>query len=214
MIAFSINDFKVAAKDSVIIDTRTPAQFTAGFIPDSIFIGLGPAFEEWVTTFVRKDRSILLVASEEYVEQSLNRLKEAGYDKVKGWLSGGFDAWKEAGEKFDMILDVEADELAMDIPFDPNLVVIDVRTHSEFAEGHVKDATNIPLAEMADLAQIASIDEDQNVYINCAGGYRSVIAASLLKKEGYHNIRNIVGGWLKISEEKNIPIEKDISKLN
>ena len=119
-----------------------------------------------------------------------------------------------AGEKNDIIIDIEADELAMDIPFDHKLLVLDVRNPNEFNEGHVKDATNLPLQEMTDVAQIASLEEDQNIYVHCQGGYRSVIAASLLKRQGYHNLRNITGGWSSIQEQKNIEVEKEVSVLN
>jgi hydroxyacylglutathione hydrolase len=133
---------------------------------------------------------------------------------VEGYLEGGFEAWKKGGEKIDLIINVEADELAMDIPFDENLTVLDVRKFNEFAEGHVKGAINIPLDEMVDVAQIAQLEEDQNIYVHCASGYRSVIASSLLKRQGYHNLRNVVGGYEKIKEQKNIATEKEANVLN
>jgi hydroxyacylglutathione hydrolase len=100
------------------------------------------------------------------------------------------------------------------MPFDDNLVVVDVRRPTEFADGHVKDAINLPLNEMMDPASMSILEEDQNIYVHCAGGYRSVIGASLLKRQGIHNLRNIVGGWNKIKEEKRIPTEKEKSVLN
>jgi rhodanese-related sulfurtransferase len=109
---------------------------------------------------------------------------------------------------------VEADELAMDIPFDEHLVVVDVRKPGEFAEGHVKDALNIPLDSMKDPANMAVLEEDQNIYVHCAGGTRSVIGASLLKRQGIHNLRNVVGGWKKIKEQAKIETEKEGSVLN
>jgi rhodanese-related sulfurtransferase len=122
--------------------------------------------------------------------------------------------WVAAGEPIDLIIDVEADELAMDIPFDENLVVLDVRKPAEFADGHVKDARNIPLDELIDPAAMAQIEDEQNVYVHCAGGYRSVIAASLLKRQGIHNLRNVVGGWARIKEQENIETVKENSVLN
>ena len=113
-----------------------------------------------------------------------------------------------------MIIDVEADELMMDIPHDANLRVIDVRRETEFADGHLKDALNIPLNEMTDPASIAVLDDKQNLYVHCAGGYRSVIASSLLKREGYHNLRNVIGGWGKIKEQEKVEIVKEKSVLN
>ena len=113
-----------------------------------------------------------------------------------------------------MIIDIEADELAMDIPFDPNLLVLDVRKPTEFADGHVKNAMNIPLDEMNDPAVISEFEEEQNIYVHCAGGYRSVIASSLLKRQGIHNLRNVLGGWGKIKEQKKIEQEKEKNVLN
>ncbi|HZH35974.1 MAG TPA: rhodanese-like domain-containing protein, partial [Flavisolibacter sp.] len=84
----------------------------------------------------------------------------------------------------------------------------------EFADGHVKDALNIPLSEMTDPVSMSNLEEEQNLYVHCAGGYRSVIAASLLKRQGIHNMRNVTGGWEKIKEEKRIKTEKEKSVLN
>ena len=131
-----------------------------------------------------------------------------------GYLQGSFEAWQAAGEKVDLIINIEADELAMDLPHDPNLVVVDVRREAEYADGHVKGAQNIPLNEMTDVVTIANFEDNQNLYIHCAGGYRSVIASSLIKRQGVHNLRNVLGGWGKIKEEKNIITEKDASVLN
>jgi hydroxyacylglutathione hydrolase len=103
----------------------------------------------------------------------------------------------------------------MDIPFDPNLRIIDVRRETEFAEGHVKGAINMPLDEMADIVKFeASFSEHHNLYIHCNTGYRSVIAISLTKQQGIHNLRNVTGGWQKIKEIPVIKIVKDTSVLN
>ncbi|MGZ5134242.1 MAG: rhodanese-like domain-containing protein, partial [Flavitalea sp.] len=142
------------------------------------------------------------------------RLARVGFSRMIGYLEGGFDAWRKAREPIDMIIDIEPDELAMDIPFDDRLVVIDVRREPEFADGHVRGAINIPLDEMTDPASMANIEDDHNVYVHCAGGYRSVIAASLLKRQGIHNLRNVLGGWDKIKEQQKIAIDKEKSVLN
>ena len=131
-----------------------------------------------------------------------------------GYLEGGFKAWQDAGEEVDMIIDVEADELAMDLPFDDKIVVLDVRREAEFADGHVKDAVHMPLSEMNDVTTMATLEEDQNIYVHCAGGYRSVIASSLLKRQGIHNLRNVLGGYGKIKEQEKIEIVKEKSVLN
>jgi rhodanese-related sulfurtransferase len=103
----------------------------------------------------------------------------------------------------------------MDIPFDDNLVIVDVRKETEFANGHLKDAVNLPLDSLKDPGSMSDLDDAQNMYVHCQGGYRSVIAASLIKREGFHNIRNVVGGWNAISQLGNkVTIVKEAAVLN
>lgn len=211
----SLKDFKSAIENNaLILDTRPAFEFSNGFIPGSLFIGLEGRFAEWAGTLLNFHQPIILITQTGREEEAIVRLARVGFDNVDGYLEGGFDAWENSGEKIDMIIGVEPDELAMDIPFDDNLVVVDVRKETEFAEGHVKDAINIPLHEMTDPAQIAVLEENQNIYVHCGSGYRSIIAASLLKRQGYHNLRNVEGGWSKIKEQKKIKTEKDASVLN
>ena len=213
--ALSIEDFKkLMAEDIMILDTRHADVFTQGFVPGSIFIGLEGRFAEWAGSLLPFDAPMVLVTEPGKEKETIIRMARVGFDKVKGYLDGGYDAWKNAGEANDMIIDVEADELMMDIPHDNNLVVVDVRRPTEFADGHLKDALNLPLNDMTDPAMMASLEEDQNLYVHCAGGYRSVIAASLLKRQGIHNLRNVVGGWSKIKEQEKAEIVKETSVLN
>lgn len=210
-----VEQFKqLSTENTIILDTRHATEFTQGFIPGSIFIGLEGRFAEWAGSLLPFDAPMLLVTAPGMEKETIVRMARVGFDKVKGYLDGGYEAWKNAGEPIDMIIDVEADELMMDIPHDPNLVVVDVRRETEFADGHLKDATNIPLNEMTDPASMANLEEYQNLYVHCAGGYRSVIASSLLKRQGIHNIRNIVGGWGKIKEQEKAEIVKENSVLN
>ncbi len=211
----SIDAFKkLMAEEVMVLDTRNGDTFTPGFIPGSIFIGLEGRFAEWAGSLLPFDKPMILVTEPGREEETVIRLSRVGFDKMLGYLEGSFEAWKAAGEKVDMIINIEADELAMDIPHDEHLVVVDVRRATEFADGHVKGAQNIPLNEMNDVVTIANFEENQNLYVHCAGGYRSVIASSLIKRQGIHNLRNIVGGWDKIKEEKTIITEKDTSVLN
>jgi rhodanese-related sulfurtransferase len=205
---------KLKKEDVIIVDTRPAEQFISGFIPGSIFIGLEGRFAEWAGSLLPFDQSIIIVTEPDKEKETIIRLARVGFSKVEGYVEGGFSAWKAAGEEIDMIIEVEADELAMDLPFDDQLVVVDVRKPAEFAEGHVKDAVNIPLNEMTDLVNLSQFEENQNLYLHCQGGYRSTIAASLFKRQGIHNIRNIAGGWNKIKEQEKIETEKDSSVLN
>lgn len=211
----SVEEFKNKIEDdAIILDTRNATDFVEGFVPGSIFIGLEGRFAEWAGSLLPFHHKMILVTETGKEEETIIRLARVGFDKVEGYLKGGFEAWKQSGNSTDMIINIEADELAMDLPFDPNAVVVDVRRETEFADGHVEDAINLPLNEMTDVAQLANFEEKQNLYVHCAGGYRSVIACSLLKRQGIHNFRNITGGWNKIKEEEKIKIKKEVSVLN
>ena len=211
----TVEEFKKqASEDAIILDTRKSAEFTNGFIPGSIFIGLDGRFAEWAGSILPFDKNLLLVTDDGKEKETVIRLARVGFSKIAGYLQGGFETWQQAGEKTDLIIDVEPDELAMDIPFDDRLVVVDVRKEVEFADGHVKDAVNIPLANMIDPASMANIEDTDNLYLHCGSGYRSIIAASLLKRQGIHNLRNVLGGWEKIKNDPGIETEKDASVLN
>ncbi len=211
----SIEEFKkIMNEDVIILDTRPASSFTEGFIPGSVFIGLEGKFAEWAGSLLPFDKPFLLVTEAGKERESVVRLARVGFSKIQGYLAGGFEAWQQAGEKTDLIINVEADELAMDIPYDDNLVVVDVRKEVEFGDGHAKGAVNIPLSEMNDPGRMADIEDHHNLYIHCGSGYRSMIASSLLKRQGIHNLRNVVGGWAKIKEESKIETEKDAAVLN
>jgi hydroxyacylglutathione hydrolase len=215
--ALSIDEFKEASsKDStLILDTRPATTFTTGFIPRSIFIGLEGRFAEWAGTVLPMNKAIVLVTETGKEEESIIRLARVGYDNVIGYLDGGFEAWQAAGETIDMIIDVDADELFMDMKYDDNLLVLDVRKQGEFDLGHVRGAQLSPLNDfLSDPIAIPSIDDEKNIYVHCAGGYRSVIAASMLKKEEIHNVRNIVGGWNAIKDVPEADIVTNIVQNN
>jgi len=215
MKALSVEEFKkLITDDTIILDTRNSREFTQGFVPGSVSIGLDGRFAEWAGSLLPFDAPLLLVSDPDKEKESIIRLARVGLDKVQGYLEGGYQAWKNSGEQTDLIIDVEPDELMMDIPFDKNLVVVDVRKPVEFAEGHLQNAINIPLNEMTDPASMANIEERHNLYVHCASGYRSIIAASLLKRQGIHNLRNVAGGWGKIKEQEKVEIIKEASVLN
>jgi rhodanese-related sulfurtransferase len=210
-----LNEFKqLVEKDVIILDTRKATEFTPGFIPGSISIGLDGRFAEWAGSLLPFDKPLVLVTDPGNEKETLVRLARVGIDKVEGYLEGGYETWKNAGETSDMIIDIEADELAMDIPFDENLVVLDVRRDAEFADGHIKGAIHLPLSDLTDPGNMALLEDHHNIYVHCGGGYRSVIASSLLKRQGYHSLRNVLGGWDKIKEQKSIEVIRDASVLN
>jgi rhodanese-related sulfurtransferase len=195
--------------DAVLVDSRLATVFTIGYVPGSISLGLEGSFEEWANALLPLNKPLVLITEEGKAEETASRLAAEGFTNIAGYLKGGFAAWQKSGETIDLIIDIEADEMAMDLPFDENIVVMDVRRPAEYAEGHVVDAINVPLSEFSDLVNIANIEEEQNVYLHCRTGYRSTIAASLLKRQGIHNIRNVLGGWEAIRKESRIKTEKE-----
>jgi len=203
LVPLSISEFKQKANEDVwILDTRPSSIFTQGFVPDSISIGLDGRYAEWAGSLLPLKQALILVTEIGKEKESITRLARVGIDNIHGYLDGGYEAWANSGENIDLIIDIEPDEFAMDFPHDLKLEVIDVRKTTEFENGHVKGATNIPLDTMMDPLNIATIDDDKNLYVHCAGGYRSVIAASLLKRQGFHNLRNVLGGYAKIKNTK------------
>ena len=212
----SVADVKkwLADEDNILLDTRSAGEFTKSFVPGSISIGLEGRFAEFAGSLLPFNRPIVLVTDEGQEKESAVRLARVGFSQINGYLAGGVEAWRKAGEEIDLIIDVEADELAMDLPFDDHLVAVDVRRETEFADGHVRGAVNIPLNELTDPGSMANITETQNLYLYCGSGYRSVIAASLMKRQGIHNLRNVLGGFNAIRLQQDIEIVKDTSVLN
>jgi len=208
--------FKELIRDdeTICLDTRLSGEFADGFVPGSISIGLDGRFAEWAGSLLPFDKPIVLITDPGKEKESVVRLARVGFDQMKGFLEGGFETWKNSGEPIDLIINIDADEFAMDLPFDPKLKVVDVRRETEFADGHVPGARNIPLETLTDPGTMAEFDDKDNIYIHCASGYRSVIAASLFKRQGIHNLHNIAGGWSAMKMLDDLNIEKDKSVLN
>lgn len=188
-----------AQAGALILDTREGETFSQGFLPGSINIGLEGRFAEWAGSLLPFDQPLLLVCDPGRESESVTRLARVGFENVQGYLEGGIGNWEDAGYPMDLIISVEPEELALDLPYDPNLVVLDVRRPVEFDHAHIRGALNIPLDQMLNPASLAGLHGRQkNYYLHCQGGYRSVMACSLLKREGIHNIRNIRGGMDRI----------------
>lgn len=201
------NEFEAATtKDVVILDTRPAAQFTEAYVPNSIFIGLDGRFAEWAGTLLEMHVPILLVCEAGKEQEAVTRLARVGYDNVIGYLKGGFETWQQAGKPIDLIIDIDADELFMDLNHDDKAMVMDVRKETEFNEGHIAEAELYTLANFNDPLKMSMVDDTDNIYVHCAGGYRSVIACSILKRQGFHNLRNVLGGWSSIKTVPHMPI--------
>jgi hydroxyacylglutathione hydrolase len=197
MQALSPEAFEAAANETeaLILDTRHQKDFIHGFIPQSIFIGIDGSFAMWVGAMIPDiNQKLLLVTEPGREEEVLTRLSRVGYDHAIGFLEGGFDAWKEAGKEVDSIEQITAAELAkMKEP-----QVVDVRKTGEYLSEHVPSAINASLEYIND--HMTELPTEGKYYMHCAGGYRSVIAASILKARGYHNMVDIAGGFSAIKE--------------
>jgi len=184
--------FEAAANetDALILDTRHQTEFIHGFIPQSIFIGIKGSFAMWVGAMIPDiNQKLLVVADPGMEEEVLTRLSRVGYDQTIGFLEGGFDAWKNAGKEIDTLDQVTAEDLSTI----QGATIVDVRKKGEYLSEHVEDAINVELDYLND--QMASVPQEGTFYIHCAGGYRSVIAASILKARGYHNMIDVAGGF-------------------
>ncbi|MFJ1490953.1 MBL fold metallo-hydrolase [Capnocytophaga canis] len=187
---------------ALILDTRSNQDFAKGFIPQSINIGLNGDFAPWVgTLIVDVNQPILLVTDRDKEEEAVTRLSRVGFDNVLGYLSGGFETWEKSGKDIDSINRISAEEFANEVRIGENQV-IDVRKESEYAAEHIEDAFSKPLAYINDW--ISGIDPKQHFYLHCAGGYRSMIAASILQARGYRNFTEVAGGFNAIAKT-NVP---------
>ncbi|MBX7109951.1 MAG: MBL fold metallo-hydrolase [Chitinophagales bacterium] len=190
-------------KGTLVIDTRHESVFEKGFVPGSVFIGLNGRFAEWVGTLVNIDEPVLLVTEPGKEKEAIIRMSRVGYDNVIGFLEGGFDNWKNKGNACDMVISIDAEEFNLDYKHD-SINVVDVRKESEYENGHVEGAVNVVLQQFDE--QLSKLADKEDLYIHCQAGYRSMIAASLLKRNGIHSLKNILGGWQAIAKT-DIPVE-------
>ncbi|HEU0112409.1 MAG TPA: MBL fold metallo-hydrolase [Flavisolibacter sp.] len=198
--------FEAAANETgaLVLDTRDPQEFAKGFIPNSINIGINGNFAPWAGTLIPDiKQTILLVAEEGREEEIVTRLARVGFDHTIGYLKGGFEAWKNAGKETDSITSVTADEVAK-LNEQEELNILDVRRKSEFDSEHIVNAENAPLDYIND--SMMKVDPSKTYYVHCAGGYRSMIFASILKARGFDNLVDVSGGFkaLKESNEFNL----------
>jgi hydroxyacylglutathione hydrolase len=190
--------------DSVqVIDTRISAAFLQGYIPGAIHVELDAIKTLNALKIMEQDCPIILVCTEGTEALAIKRFELLGYTQVKGYLQGGFNTWAEAGQKIDLIIEVEVDELAMDIPFDEYLMILDIRTEDVYDKAHIKDSINIPLIEFGDPGAMSELDEHFNIYLIDDLGKELLLAASVLKKQGIHNIRIVQDGWDAVEFLKN-----------
>ena len=199
MKALTPDEFETAAEntEALILDTRDSTEFYKGFIPQAINIGLNGDFAPWVgALIVDVKQPILLVADVGKEEESVTRLSRVGFDNVMGHLKGGFAAWLAAGKEADVVDRITAEQFAAEVKTGEDKI-IDIRKDTEYAAEHVDEAYNKPLAFINEW--VKDINPEEHFYIHCAGGYRSMIAASILQARGYRNFTEVAGGFKAIS---------------
>ena len=199
--SLSPDEFDVVANETkaLILDTRNAKEFGKGFIPNSINIGIDGSFAVWVGTLITDiKQEILLITEHGREEEVITRLARVGYDHAIGYLQGGFDAWKYAGKEVDTIQSVSAEEFAAAESANPAINILDVRKKSEYDSEHIVNAQNAPLDYIND--SMALIDKNKTYYVHCAGGYRSMIFASILKARGFDNLIDVDGGFSTIKK--------------
>ena len=191
-IALSPKEFEtiVNTENALMLDVRNEVEFVKEHVPNSIFIGLNGQFAPWVGALIKDVKQpIVLITPEGKEEETITRLSRVGFDNTLGFLKGGIDAWKKTGNETESIQSVTPEVLEQNIA---NATVIDARKPSEFEAEHIENATLIALDTLNE--NIASVPKDKTFYVHCAGGYRSVIWASIMKSRGYHNMINVEKG--------------------
>lgn len=193
--ALNPEEFEFLANETaaLMLDTRDAADFAKGFIPNSINIGLEGSFAQWVGEMIPDvKQEILLITYPGKEEEAITRLSRVGYDHTVGYLENGFDAWKKSNKEFETVNRITASDLEQEYKGEKPLV-IDVRKKSEFDSEHVIDSINVPLNQIN--RHLAQFPKDRPFILHCAGGYRSMIAASILKQRGWDDFKDLIGGF-------------------
>ena len=193
--------FEAAANETgaVVLDVRHQDDFAKGHIPRSIFIGLNGNFAPWVGALIADiQQPILLVCEPGREEEAITRLSRVGFDNTLGFLKGGFEAWEKAGMDYDTVHSISADEFKTALESKTNSEVFDVRKPNEYSSEHVVNAKTTPLDFINN--HLSEFPSNQSFYVHCAGGYRSMIAASILKSRGIHNLIDVQGCFKAIKE--------------
>ena len=207
MTPLSPEEFEKTANDNeaIILDVRNVPDFVESHIPSSIFIGLKGQFAPWVGTLIKDvQQPIVLVVEEGSEQEAVTRLSRVGFDNVLGYLKGGIKAWKDSGKETDSVVSISPEEFEKRFSAG-SIPVFDVRKDGEYNIQHIEKAQHTPLSHLNDF--LNDFPDKETFYVHCAGGYRSVIAASILKSRGIHNLVDIAGGFGKI-KETSIPLSE------
>lgn len=186
---------------ATIVDTRIPDVFELGFIPNALNFGLNGQYAIWAATLLDIAKPIVIVAEPGKETESIERLTRVGFDNIKGFLEGGFEAWLNADKRTDMVISIDDEEFELDVAH-TDVTVLDVRKPGEFNELHVDKATHLSLDGIT--KNYNTLQPEKEYLVHCAGGYRSMIAVSYLKAQGFKNVKNVLGGFGKIKERKKL----------
>lgn len=198
--ALSPDEFETAANETgaVVLDVRHQDDFAKGHIPGSTFIGLDGTFAPWVGALIADVKQpILIVADHGKEEEAVIRLSRVGFDYTLGYLKGGFESWKNEAKEYDQVVSIPAQKFKNHYETEKK-PVFDVRKPNEYQSERLPEANNTPLDFIN--SHLAEFPNKDQFYVHCAGGYRSMIAASILKKRGIHNLINIEGGFDELKE--------------
>lgn len=194
---------KEIANGALVLDTRIPDSFEKGFIKGAVNIGLNGSYAVWIGTLIDMNRPLIFVTERGKEHESILRAARVGYENVKGFLNGGINAWISSGNSVDKIQSITPGEFADTLKSEKQ-TVLDVRRPSEFETSHVKNAEHLELAVLS--KNLNSLDKKKKYFVHCAGGYRSMIASSILKANGFENVTNVYGGFNQIKNTA-VPIE-------
>jgi hydroxyacylglutathione hydrolase len=193
----SLDQFKahIEQPTTIIIDARPSNLWMMGHIPNSLHVT--PATVKYAVAMgmIKRDSPLVFVLDPKIEKETIAYFQEAAFTQILGYLNGGMDTWTKEGNKIDMLIEVEPDEFAMDIPFDEFLMPLDIRTEEAYNKLHIKNSVSLPLSEFMDPGSMSELDEHFNIYIISETGESNTLAASILKKQGIHNIRTVMDGW-------------------
>lgn len=202
MIKLAPKDFILESSNSLVIDMRIPDVFERAFLPNSLNIGTNGDFVSWLNNLVQKDRRLLLILPEDKAEEVYTRLISEGFANIVGVLDGKMEELLALSKNRGMIVSITPEEMIMDLGFlKEHEHILDVRSADEFKEGALPGAIHVPLQELVAASDNNTLIKDHLYYVYCGGGYRSVIAASLLQMQGFLKIKNIYGGYTRLAIE-------------
>ncbi len=205
--SLTVNDFKRLSQNAIVIDCRKPQDFAKAHIPGAIFIGIDGGFAPWAGSVIENiDSNILLVVAPQRAEEAVTRLSRVGIDNTLGFLEGGMEGWIKKGNKVESIKSISANDLEKELISED--IIIDVRNNNEYEKNHLMGSIFLPLGEFS--KNHKKYDSNKKLFIHCQGGYRSMIACSLLKRKGLHNITDVQGGFAAISKNTTLKIKSEL----